>query len=76
MSEQKAHETKLRAARRAKGLRQEDLAAAAGVSQSTIVRLESGENEPTFKTAHRIARVLGTTAEKLFGSPDATTEAV
>jgi putative transcriptional regulator len=75
MSEQKAPETKLRAARRAKGLRQEDLAEAAGVSQSTIVRLELGENEPTFKTAHRIARALGTSAEELFGNPEATAEA-
>lgn len=59
MSENKTPETKLRAARRAKNLRQEDLAEAAGVSQSTIVRLENGQNEPTFSTALRIARALG-----------------
>lgn len=59
MSEQKTPETKLRAARRAKSMRQEDLAEAAGVSQSTIVRLENGQNEPTFSTALRIARALG-----------------
>jgi putative transcriptional regulator len=76
MSEQKGPETRLRAARRAKGLRQEDLAEAAEVSQSTIVRLELGENEPTFKTAHRLARALGTTAEELFGGADTTGEAV
>ena len=72
---EKATETKLRATRRAKGLKQEDLAAAAGVSQSTIVRLESGQNEPTFGTALRIARALGVSPLDLWDEQPRATEA-
>lgn len=71
----KTPETKLRAARRAKNMRQEDLADAAGVSQSTIVRLESGQNEPTFATALCIARALGVSPLDLWDTEPATAEA-
>lgn len=37
----------------------------AGVSASTISRLERGLVAPTLLTAHRIAKALGTTAERI-----------
>lgn len=46
-------------ARLAKRLTQEELAAKAGVSQTTIARLESGTNNPTIVTVNRVASVLG-----------------
>jgi transcriptional regulator with XRE-family HTH domain len=45
--------------RRLKGMTQEDLAAAAGVSAGTISRLEQGHRPPRPHTMLRIARVLG-----------------
>jgi transcriptional regulator with XRE-family HTH domain len=49
----------LRALRRLKGMTQEDLAGAAGVSVGTISRLEKGHRPPRPHTMLRIARVLG-----------------
>ena len=45
--------------RKAKGLRQTDLAQASGISQSLVVKLERGERKPSVKVAKRIASVLG-----------------
>lgn len=49
----------LKGIRKAKGLRQTDLAKASGISQSLVVKLESGERKPSVKVAKRIASVLG-----------------
>lgn len=46
-------------ARLANKLTQEELAAKAGVTQTTIARLESGTNNPTIATISRVASVLG-----------------
>lgn len=46
-------------ARLAKKLTQEQLAARAGVPQTTIARLESGTNNSTVATISRVAKVLG-----------------
>ena len=46
-------------ARLSKQLTQEELAKKAGVSQTTIARLESGTNNPTIVTVNRVASVLG-----------------
>lgn len=48
----------LKTVRKAKGLRQTDLALAAGVSHSLIVKIELGERKPSVKVAKRIAEVL------------------
>ena len=42
-----------------KGLSQEQLAAAAGISRITVARLESGKYSPNMKTLARIAVALG-----------------
>ncbi len=59
---------RLKQARRQTGLRQEDLAAVAGVGIATVRRIEQGTMEPRLSTARRIADALGIRAEwLLFG---------
>jgi len=41
------------------GLTQSDLAQLAGMHQSAIARLESGEHEPTLRTLQRITHAMG-----------------
>ncbi len=53
--------------RKSKGLRQEDLAAAAGgVSRQTIIAIETDKYSPTLALAMKLARHLGSTVEELF----------
>lgn len=52
--------------RKALGYRQEDLAAALGVSRQTIIAIENNKYDPTLALAMRLARCLGTTVEQLF----------
>ena len=56
--------------RKAKGYRQEDLAAAVGVSRQTIIAIENDKYNPTLELAMRLARYLGTTFEELFQLED------
>ena len=56
--------------RKAKGYRQEDLAAAVGVSRQTINAIENDKYNPTLELAMRLARYLGTTVEELFQLED------
>ena len=56
--------------RKAKGSRQEDLAAAVGVSRQTIIAIENDKYNPTLELAMRLARYLGTTVEELFQLED------
>jgi len=52
--------------RKAKGYRQEDLAAAVGVSRQTIIAIENDKYNPTLELAMKLARYLETTVEELF----------
>ncbi len=52
--------------RKSKGYRQEDLAAAVGVSRQTIIAIENNKYNPTLELAMRLARYLQTTVEQLF----------
>lgn len=56
--------------RKARSLRQEDLAAAVGVSRQTIIAIENNKYNPTLELAMRLARYLGTTVEELFRLED------
>lgn len=56
----------IRELRKAKGLRQEDLAAALGVSRQTIIAIENNKYNPTLELAMKLARYLQTTVEQLF----------
>ncbi len=52
--------------RKAAGYRQEDLAAAMGVSRQTIIAIENDKYNPTLELAMKLARHLDTTVEQLF----------
>ena len=52
--------------RKAKGIRQEELAAALEVSRQTIGSLENGRNNPSILLAFKIARYFGLTIEDIF----------
>ena len=49
----------LRAARKRKGLSQEDLASEAGVERNYISMLERGRNSPTLRMQYKLAAALG-----------------
>ena len=55
----------LRAARSARGLSQQALADASGVSRRMLVSLEAGDANVSFATLDRLARVLGVTFAEL-----------
>ena len=57
---------RLKAARAAKDLSQEELARRVGVSRQTILAIEKGEYNPTLKLCLEICRVLGKTLDELF----------
>ena len=52
--------------RNARGIRQEELAKAMGVSRQTISSLENGRYNPSILLAHRIAAFFGLTIEEVF----------
>ena len=52
--------------RKARGLRQEDLAELLGVSRQTIIAMENDKYDPSLALAMRLARLLETTVEEIF----------
>lgn len=60
----------LRERREAAGLSQAELAERTGVSRATVGAVEQGRHVPAADAAVRMARVLGTTVEALFGGGD------
>ena len=52
--------------RSALDLTQEDLARRVGVRRETIVFLEQGKYNPSLQLAHKVARALNQTIEKIF----------
>ena len=57
---------RIKALRKSKGYRQEDLAAAMGVSRQTVIAIENDKYNPTLELAMKLARYLETTVEELF----------
>ncbi len=56
----------IKALRKAKKLRQEDLAEIIGVTRQTIIAIENNKYNPTLELAMRIARFLETAVEDIF----------
>ena len=52
--------------RKAKGIRQEELAKLLGVSRQTISSLENGRYNPSIMLAYKIARYFDMTIEEVF----------
>ena len=61
---------RLRDARREKGLTQQALAEAVGVTRQTIHAVESSEYNPTIRLCRAICRALGKTLDELFWEED------
>ena len=56
--------------RRQRGIRQEDLAQALGVSRQTVISLEKGKYNPSLALAFRLARYFGMPIEAIFDDSD------
>ncbi len=57
---------RLKAARAAMDMSQQELAEAAGVSRQTINAIEKGDYNPTINLCIAICRILGKTLDELF----------
>lgn len=57
---------KMKSARAALDLSQQDLAKACGVSRQTINAIEKGDYNPTIKLCRTICKTLGKTLDELF----------
>jgi transcriptional regulator with XRE-family HTH domain len=61
-----------RAARKRRGLSQEEVAAALGVSDRYVRRIESGERHPSVPTLDKLRTVLQVSADELLGATTAS----
>ncbi len=52
--------------RQERGIKQDELAKALGVSRQTISSLENGRYDPSILLAHKIAKLFGMTIEEVF----------
>ena len=57
---------RLRELREAKGLTQEELAKALGVTRQTIIAIEKGKYDPSLRLAFKIARFFNKMIEEIF----------
>ncbi len=63
---------RLKAARAEKGMTQQDLADAVGVTRQTIVAIEKGDYNPTVRLCVSICKTLGKTLNDLFWETEPT----
>jgi len=61
---------RLETLRKERGVRQEDLALALGVSRQTIISLEKGKYNPSLALAFRLARYFALPIEEIFDDSD------
>ncbi len=61
-----AKNLRLKAARAARDMTQQDLADAVGVTRQTIVAIEKGDYTPTVRLCVEICKTLGKTLDELF----------
>lgn len=57
---------RIEAIRKERGILQEDMAKAMGVSRQTISSLENGRYNPSIMLAYKIAKYFGMTIEEVF----------
>jgi len=62
--------TRLRLARQARSLSQQQLAGMAAVTRQAVSAVESGHSDPSLRVALALSRALGMTVEDLFGPGD------
>lgn len=56
--------------RKQRGIRQEDLVQALGVSRQTVISLEKGKYNPSLSLAFKLARYFGLSIEDIFDDSD------
>ena len=56
--------------RKQRGVRQEDLAQALGVSRQTVISLEKGKYNPSLALAFKLARYFALPIEEIFDDSD------
>ena len=56
--------------RKQRGIRQEDLAQALGVSRQTVISLEKGKYNPSLSLAFKLARYFKLSIEDIFDDSD------
>ena len=56
--------------RKERGVRQEDLAQALGVSRQTVISLEKGKYNPSLALAFKLARYFALSVEEIFDDSD------
>ena len=61
---------RLEALRKQRGVRQEDLAQALGVSRQTVISLEKGKYNPSLALAFKLARYFALPIEEIFDDSD------
>ena len=66
---------KIRALRRKKRMRQDHVAAQAGVSRSAMCAYEAGTRRPSYETLVLFAEIYGTTTDFLLGRSDRAIDA-
>ena len=59
--------------RKERGVRQEDLAQALGVSRQTVISLEKGKYNPSLALAFKLARYFALPVEEIFDDSDEQT---
>ena len=67
---EKPMKNRLEELRKQRGVRQEDLAQALGVSRQTVISLEKGKYNPSLSLAFRLARYFGMPIEAIFDDSD------
>ena len=63
-------QTKIKEYRARFSMSQAELAELTGVRRETIIRLEKGQYNPSLKLAMDLAKIFGTTVEKIFTFTD------
>ena len=58
------------------GVKQQEIAARAGISQGTVSRILSGQSQPSWKTTKRIMQVAGELAVELRAEREAVIAAI
>ena len=61
---------RLRELRQERGITQEELAEALGVTRQTIIAIEKGKYDPSLRLAFKIARFFGKKIEEIFEPED------
>ena len=61
---------KLKEVRTQKRWRQNEVAAAIGVTASAVHHWESGANKPSYENLEKLSKVLGCTVDELIGEED------